>query len=146
MPPEEGARLVTDLTGALTQARRNGVHDRVTVENVAIDSTGRAHLRDFGLRFIDTNELTELGNAGGDSTGDQADLAGVLEFAITGGSPLADAGLPRLDGRCDRESRVARQRIPGPRHVRSRCAVGGWTADTCRDPRFRQPLQGIASI
>ena len=94
MPPAEAARLVADLAGALTQARRNGVHDRVTVDNVAIDSNGRAHLREFGLRFTDANDLTELGAAGGDSTRDQPDMARVLEFAITGGSTLADAGVP----------------------------------------------------
>jgi DNA-binding SARP family transcriptional activator/energy-coupling factor transporter ATP-binding protein EcfA2 len=94
MPPVEGARLVADLAGAVTQARRNGLHDRVTVDKVAIDSKGRAHLRDFGLRFTDTDELTEFGTTSAERTEDQADLARVLEFAITGGSPVADADVP----------------------------------------------------
>ncbi len=138
--------MVADIAGALTQARRNGVHDRVTVDNVAIDSNGRAHLREFGLRFTDANELTELGAAGGDSTRDQPDLARLLEFAITGGSPLADAGVPSSMIDVIVESRGARQRFPGPRLVRGCSRVGGWFGDTCRDARFRQPLQGIASI
>ncbi len=128
--------MVADLAGALTQARRNGVHDRVTVDNVVIDSKGRAHLREFGLRFADANDLTELGAAGGDSTRDQPDLA--RRARVRHHWRFSARRRRRSHSMVDVIGRAASpgNGLPRPRLVRGCRAVGGRIGDT----RQRRPV------
>ena len=126
--------MVADLAGALTQARRNGLSpNRVTVENVVVDSEGQsppARLRHVARRRQQLPRQAEPGTASLD-VGDLRTWPTCSKFALTGGSALSDAPVASSDGR-GREEGFLAPGLPRPGLLRGRRASGGRTHDPNR--------------
>ncbi|GAB7006547.1 hypothetical protein JCM18899A_40200 [Nocardioides sp. AN3] len=109
--PRRAAWIVAEVAAALETAHERGIaHGRLNPENVLIDTTGAVRIIGFAV------EAALFGLAPDRIGTDVVDLAGLLQFALTGKwAGASESAMPRAP----REQHGAEYRVLRPRQIRA---------------------------